>query len=287
MMEFGLSMNNSDKSLEKGKGLYIGTGLSSSKEYSSLLKIIGNGLDAGIRSFDTAPSYNTETLLGAVLQECTALRGLTREELYIQTKIDPWQMQESNGQIEKYVFESLHKMKLTYFDAIFVHWPIPEYLENTLECLQKLKAKGLICEIGVCNVRTRHLEKMIEWGLAPNLIQIERHPLRTCAEEIEFCTSRNIGVQAYSPLCKMNSRIQNSQILAEIADIHKKSIGQIILRWHIDSGTVPIFTSTKADRIREYSDIFDFALSEKEIASISSLNINYKMYLESWLCPGF
>jgi diketogulonate reductase-like aldo/keto reductase len=85
----------------------------------------------------------------------------------------------------------------------------------------------------------------------------------------------------------MDKKLSESTILKAIAEKYDKNIGQIILKWHIDTGIVPIFTSTKEQRIIEYTELFDFGLDEEEIAKISALNINYKIYLESCFCPGF
>lgn len=273
--------------LGKGNGLFIGSGLSSEKQYDNLLNIVNVGISAGICSFDTAPSYKTEVVLGNAIRACLKLGNVTREDLYIQTKVDAWQMQEKNGDVYEYVIDSLDKMQLQYFDSVLVHWPIPEYLENTMINLRMMKECGIIRNIGVCNVRKRHIKQMIDNHLLPDIIQIERNPLRTSNDEIEICKENDIIVQAYSPLCKMNSKLKNNILLQAMSQKYGKSIGQIILRWHIDTGVIPIFTSTKVDRIQEYSNIFDFSLSIEDILKISSLNENYKLYLESWLCPGF
>lgn len=280
-------MGKFQNSLGKGTGLFIGSGVSASKEYGELFEVIRGGIEAGIRSFDTAPSYHSEKMLGSILGKCMDIYQIEREELYIQTKIDAWQMQKSNGDVEEYILSSLRDMELSYLDAVLIHWPIPEYLDHTLKSLENAKAKGLIRHIGVCNVRKRHLSGIIQNGIYPEMIQIERNPLRVCKDEMKFCQDNNLVVQSYSPLCKMNPKLRDSQLLIELANKYSKSVGQIILRWHIDTGAIPIFTSTKPSRVREYANIFDFSLSEEDIEKISLLDENFKMYLESWLCPGF
>jgi diketogulonate reductase-like aldo/keto reductase len=151
----------------------------------------------------------------------------------------------------------------------------------------RLKKSGMVKQIGICNVRMRQLEKMKKWEVVPDIIQIERNPLRVCASETKFCREQGFLLQAYSPLCKMDTRIRDSEILKKIAEKYAKNIGQIVMRWHIDSGYIPIFTSTKPMRVKEYLDIFDFQLSSEEILEINSLNEDYKMYLEACACPGF
>ena len=268
------------------KKLIFGTGVSSSKDYDGLKTVVRSALKSGIYSFDTAPSYKTEAVLGRILGELSDEMGIGREKLFIQTKIDAWQMQESNGNIEKYVVSAMKQLGVEYLDALLIHWPVPEYFDRTWEIFVKLRNDGIVRKIGVCNVRLRHLKKYVEFDTVPDLIQIERNPLRTCEKEISFCHEHGIEVQAYSPLCKMDERLRDSEILKEISQGRGKSLGQTVLRWHIDTGVTPIFTSKKPQRVREYAEIFDFELSKMEIDRISSLNIDYKMYLESMACPG-
>ena len=238
--------------------LYFGTGASSNKSYEGLFQVVETAVKQGIVHFDTAPSYRTEEILGTVIQKIFRSSGLRREDVFIQTKIDPWQMQE--GGVRGHVELALGRMHLEYFDSLLIHWPVPEYLDDTWKVFCDLYKEGIVRKIGLCNLRARHILHMLDMEIVPQIIQIERNPLRTCAQEIEVCHEYGIEVQAYSPLCKMDERIANSTILMEIARKYKKSIGQIVLRWHLDTGVIPVFTSTKQSRIMEYTDIFSFHL---------------------------
>ena len=268
------------------KDIIFGTGASANKDFNGILSTVRTAVQNGIYCFDTAPSYKTEKILGQALKTVCQEQELARDALWIQTKIDAWQMQESNGNVRKYVDDVIDKMGIEYLDSLLIHWPIPEYFDNTWKSFVKLYEDGIVKKIGVCNVRMRQLKKLINYDFPPQIVQIERNPLRTCLDEINFCKEHGIAVQAYSPLCKMDRRLSESEVLKDISESNHKSIGQIILRWHIDTGVTPIFTSRKPSRIKEYSEIFDFTLTAQEIASISDLNINYKMYLESFACPG-
>jgi diketogulonate reductase-like aldo/keto reductase len=153
--------------------------------------------------------------------------------------------------------------------------------------LLQIKSEGITKDIGICNVRFRHLLSLGDAGIHPRYIQIERHPLMVFEKEIEFCKKNNIYIQAYSPLCKMHPHLKGSPILHSRAEKYGKSIGQIVLRWHIDTGVVPVFTSKRPKRVEEYLNIFDFSLSAQDIENVSALNENYKLCLESYACPGF
>ncbi len=267
--------------------ILFGTGASAPKNIESLKTVVKTALKNGIYGFDAAPSYKSEKVLSDALKEGMQEYGVCREKLFIQTKIDAWQMQMGAKEVRKSVEKAMTDMDISYLDSLLVHWPVPEYFEETWKVFSKLKEEKLVNYIGVSNVRKRHLEKMVRQDTPPQIVQIERNPLMTFEEEIDFSLSQGIFIQAYSPLCKMDKRIAQSAELLHLSQKYGKSIGQIVLRWHIDTGVAPVFTSTKPDRIKEYSEIFDFSLSGDEIEKISDLNENYKMYLEAWACPGF
>lgn len=267
------------------KNLIFGSGLSSYKGFDNLKTVCKSALEHGITQFDTAPSYRTESVLSEVIRSCAEELGLSRQDYFIQTKIDPIQMY--NGGIESYFEGKLKEMGLEYIDILLIHWPLEKYLFQTWEAIVNIKKKGLAKRIGICNLRIRHLEKLKTQGIVPEVLQIERHPLNTFAAEVEWSKANRVELQDYSPLCKMHPAIRENQALHAIAKKHNKDLGQIILRWHIDTGATPIFTSKNPERIKLYSELFDFCLSEEDIHAISGLNCNHKLYLESLVCPGF
>lgn len=267
--------------------LLFGTGVSSAKDIYTMEQVINSALEGGIVGFDTAPSYKSEVLLSAVLHKIFSKKEIMREDVFIQTKIDAWQMVEGKDNVKKHAKSALCAMTLEYFDSLLVHWPIPDNLEDTWQALIELKEEGIVKHIGICNVRERQLNILLRQEYIPEIVQIERNPLLNLNKEVELCLKNGVAVQAYSPLCKMHPLIANSKCLEDLAMKHSKSIGQIVLRWQLDTGVAPIFTSKNPSRVKEYSELSDFSLSKEEITKINKLNINYKMYLESWACPGF
>lgn len=265
--------------------LLIGT--FQNNKYEVLLSVVDAAVKSGFCGFDTAPSYGTQFLLGKAIQECKVQYNLHREDIYLSDKIDAWQMMKFDGDVRRYVENALCEIDTDYIDIVWIHWPITEYLDNTWKSLNQLKDEGLILDIGISNVRERHLKAMALRNIVPQNIQIERHPLRTCDAEIEYCRMNKIRVFSYSPICRMHPDLKNSQILQVLSKKYNKNIGQIVLRWHIDTGSIPIFMSKSPKRVLENLDIFNFKLSDLECDMISSLNQNYKIFLESWGCPGF
>ena len=257
------------------------------RSLDELYPMVRSAYENGIVGFDTSPSYNTEEFLGSALGKLCSSLGIHRDCLLIQDKVDGWQMEESKGRIVNYVKYSIAKLRSEYIDVLFIHWPFPEYLAETWMAFAELKKEGCIKEMGLSNVRHRHVEKLLkETGIMPDVIQIERHPLRICKEDVEYFKNKGITVEAYSPVCRMDERLVESTLLHEIALKYNKTIGQVILRWHIDTGVVPVFMTKKESRVAENMDVFDFSLSIEEVEKISSMDINYKIFVESVCCPG-
>lgn len=241
----------------------------------------------GIVGFDTSPSYNTEKMLGTSLSQLMQYKGISRDNLFVQDKIDGWQMEETKGHIACHVESGLMRLGMEYLDVLFVHWPFPDYLYETWQSFAELRKNGKIRYLGLSNVRCHHVKRLIErTGIKPDVAQIERHPLRICKTDVNYFHSQNITVEAYSPVCRMDSRLLNSRLLKEISYKYNKSIGQVILRWHVDTNVIPVFMTKKEYRIKENTNIFDFSLSGQEIDAINRLNINYKIFVESVCCPG-
>lgn len=256
-------------------------------KYSELLNSVAAAVECGFTGFDTAPSYKSETELGKAIKDCSVQYNLSRKDFFISDKIDAWQMQEGNGDVQKYVDEVILKMDIDYIDLLLIHWPIPEFLDQTWRNFEKMYKEGIVKNIGICNLRLRHLKQVVNYRIPPQYLQIERHPLRICEQELAFCQKNNIKVISYSPLCQMNQKLIENIDLRQLAKKYNKSIGQIILRWHLDTCCIPVFMSKKTSRVKENFDIFDFSLSPNEIETINSLNENYKIFLESWGCAGF
>lgn len=258
-------------------------------DYEQMENLVVSSLKNGCYAFDTSPSYGTEKNLGKALAENKNLYN-DREKIFLSTKIDAIQMYKTDGKIEKYVEESLRNLQVDYIDLLLIHWPFETYMEKTWETMEKLYKEGIVKSIGICNLNQRVLNKFMDAGIfkevLPQVVQNEISPLRTCSEEIEYYKSKGLEIQAYSPLARMLKPVKESETLKMLAQKYNKDIGQIILRWHVDRGITPIFTSTKPSRIQSNLNIFDFSLEERDIQLINDMNQNYKIFLESYGCPG-
>lgn len=225
-------------------------------------------IQSGYRLIDSATNYDNEGIVGEAIRRS----GIPRSEFFITSKLP--------GKYHGYedalmaVQESLARMGLDYFDLFIIHWPLPKrdkYVEawQALVTAQKL---GLIRSIGVSNFEPEHLDRIIaETGVTPAVNQIEIHPYWVQEQNLLENEKRGILVEAWSPLGR-GSASMREQVVIDIANKYGKTPSQIITRWHIDRGIVPILRSTNPVHQRENAAVFDFALTTDEIAAINGLN---------------
>lgn len=256
-------------------------------DYPTMKKVVLAGLKIGYRAFDTARDYGNEHIVGRVLKECLKELGIKREEIFITTKIG--NSQQKLGNIPEQIEISLNNLQTDYVDCWLMHWPYPDYYIDTYHKMEEVYKTGKVHAIGMANYHVRHFEKLFAAGIeiTPHCVQFEHHPMRIADDIIAFCREHQIAVQAYSPLCRMIEPIKNSPILKAIAERTGKTIGQVILRWHYQHESVPCFKSLKPKRLEENFNIWDFELTQEDMAAIHSMDCDYKYHLESASCPGF
>ncbi|MBV6762383.1 aldo/keto reductase [Rhodococcus opacus] len=230
---------------------------------------VRHALAAGYRAFDTAPMYGNERSLGRALTDS----GVPREELFVTTKVsnEDQGYQSTLDAVEK----SVARLGLDYVDLCLIHWPAPArgaYLD-TWRALEQLHAAGRIRAIGVSNFQADHLDRLLEVAaVRPMVNQIEIHPLLPQQSMVELHRSLGIHTQAWAPLAR--GRLQENPVLTELARRHDVSLAQLVLRWHLQRGTIPLPKSSSPERMRANIDVFDFALDAAEIAQISALGRN-------------
>lgn len=256
--------------------------------YNELYLIVKSGLLAGFRAIDTARDYGNEAIVGAVINDVLKDLGMQREDIFITTKIGNSQQREAN--IYEQIDISLNNLQTNYIDLWLMHWPYPNFYIDTWHKMEDIyKNTQKTRAIGVANYQERHFKNLFEKGVSiiPMVNQIEYHPLRTSFDLLNYMKSKGISLQGYCPLCRFIPQLREANILSLLEKKYNKTKGQIILRWHLQTNSMPIFKSYKVSRFVENIDIFDFSLTEEEVSSISSLDINYKYHLESASCPGY
>ena len=253
----------------------------------TLQNVLLAGTSYGIRCIDTARDYHNEHMVGTAVKIVLRKNGLKREDLFITTKIG--NSQQDIGNISEQIDISLKSLQTDYVDLWLMHWPRPGRYIDTWHEMEKVYRSGKVRAIGVCNFRERHLHALIESGISilPMVMQIEYHPLRTIKPMIALCNEHHIQVEAYSPLCLMVQRLVENEKLNSIALKYDKTVPQIILRWHVQQGIIPVFKSATPHRLKENISIYDFAITSDEMEIIFAMNEDYKFHPESINCPGY
>lgn len=245
--------------------------------YASKYKIVG---------FDTARDYSNEELLGQIFGKMLRDHICRREDLFITTKVGNSQQRLKNMQAE--IDQSLKAFNLDYIDLWLLHWPLPEYYLDNWKQIEDIYKSGKVRAIGIANLRERHFKALKEVASEmPHVVQIEYHPFRTVPNMVSLLKQENIQLEAYSANCVMLPFVRESELLNELARKYKKSITQIIMRWHVQQLSIPIFRSFNPKHIKENLEIFDFELTKDDVEAIFALNKDYKFHPESLNCPGY
>lgn len=234
---------------------------------------IQTALDAGYRLIDTAQSYGNEAEVGKAI----AASPVAREDIFITTKITD----ENQGyQLTMDSFESsLEKLQMTVVDLLLVHWPNVENFDLSIEtwkALIDLQDQGKAKTIGVSNYTPELIQKTIDaTGVVPAVNQVEFHPFLFQEELLTYCKEQDILIESYCPIAR--AKRTDNPVLQRLAAKYDKSPVQVILRWHLEHGLVPIPRSTNPDHIRANTDIFDFSLTSSEVSEMDTLDDNYRI----------
>ena len=229
-------------------------------------------LEVGYRHIDTAAVYGNEESVGRAIKDS----GIARDKLFITTKLwDLGTTEDARAALD----ESLEKLGLDYVDLYLIHWPNPKaFRPNFAErnaAVWKAMEDGVknnkVRAIGVSNFHPRHLEPLLEVAeIKPVVNQIMVNPSDQQEEVVAFNKAHDILTEAYSPLG--TGKIFAITELTDIADKYEKTVAQVVLRWSLHKGYLPLPKSVTASRIKENADIFDFDLSDEDIAFIDSLH---------------
>lgn len=235
--------------------------------------VVESALAAGYRHIDGAAGYNNEGGVGRALVNAGYATGERRRDLWVTTKLRD--SEQGYDSALKAFDRQIGLLQLEYVDMYMIHWPTPFDWRSgeTWKAFVRLREEGRVRTLGVCNFLPEHLERLYEeTGEWPTVNQIELHPTWQQREVTAFCREHGIAVEAYSPMARGADLNAGNGTVERIAAAHGVSPAQVILRWHIENGTIIIPKSVHAERQRENLDLFGFALTEEEHAAIDALD---------------
>lgn len=258
-------MNENFKVLSNGvKMPSIGFGTYKSGNDEETAKIVKYALKIGYRQIDTASFYGNEVGIGNGIKES----GINREDIFLVTKL--WNDDHGYDKTIEAFNKSLERLQVDYIDLYLVHWP-NKLNSETWKAFEYLYKTGKVKSIGVCNFKIGHLEELKKTAqIMPMVNQIEIHPQSSKNDMLSYCEENNIQLVAWSPI--MRGKLFSNELMIGLAEKYKKTIAQIILRWHMQRGVIPIPKSSNEERIKENLNIFDFELSNDDIKTIDLLN---------------
>ena len=260
-MEY-ITLNNGIKMPMAGIGVFM---MSPAEAESS----VESALKSGVRLIDTANGYMNESGTGRGIKKS----GVPREEIFLVTKLWPTVYEKETA-----VDETLQRLGTDYIDLLFLHQPTANWREGYRNIEKAVKA-GKVKAIGLSNFPDELLKEAIDtMELKPQVVQVEAHPYYPQTELKKLLAETGMGLMAWYPLGHGDKSLREEPIFTELAKKYGKTNAQVILRWHIQSGNVVIPGSKNPDHIRDNFDIFDFVLSDEDMAQIAEVNKNKRYY---------
>lgn len=232
---------------------------------------VSAALKDGYRLIDTANAYQNERAVGRAM----AKSGLSREEIYLSTKLWP----SVYGNAKKAIDETLSRLQTPYVDMLFLHQPIGDYL-GAYHAMEEGAKEGKIKSLGLSNFGEKELKEILDsCSIKPAMVQVEAHPYYPQHELKSFLAKEKIALMAWYPLGHGDDRMLKEPVFLALGKKYGKTPAQIILRWHIQEGNVVIPGSKNPEHILANADIFDFALSGEEMAAIAKLDSGKRYYV--------
>ena len=228
-------------------------------------------LEAGYRHIDTAAFYGNEVGVGRAIRKS----GIPRAEIFVTTKV--WNTERGYEKARASILASLERLGLDYVDLCLIHWPaIPKQYSDweainvdTWRAFTELHRLGKVRAIGVSNFKPRHLDALMKTEVPPMVNQIECHPGQSQNETIAYCQTNDILVEAWSPMGR--GKLLDHPLLTEMAAKYGVSVAQLCIRWCLQRDIVPLPKSVTPERIRENARVYDFAISQEDMAVLTGM----------------
>lgn len=260
-MEYA-TLNNGVKMPMAGIGTFL---LSPDEAEAS----VASALQAGYRLIDTANAYVNEKAVGRAIRKS----GIDRKEIFLETKLWPSFYEQADA-VEK----TLERLGTDYIDLLLIHQPAGNYVAG-YKLMEKAYKEGKVRAIGLSNFTAAQIQEILDiCEVKPAILQTEVHPYSQEQGLKAFLAKENMVIQAWYPLGHGDKALIQEPVFSKLAEKYGKSNAQIILRWHIQAGNVVIPGSKNPDHIRANFNLFDFSLSDSEMAEIAALNKNKRYH---------
>ena len=228
-----------------------------------------DAIESGYRLIDTAAAYMNEKAVGEAIKKC----GVPREELFITTKL--WVQDASYEGAKKAIQTSLDNLGLDYLDLYLIHQPMGDYI-GAYRAMEEAYKEGKLRAIGVCNFYPARLADFCETAeVKPAVNQVELHPFFQQENALELMKEYGVVPEAWGPFAEGNHGIFTHPVLTKIGEKYGKTAAQVALRWNVQRGVVVIPKSVHKDRMEQNMNIWDFQLSEEDMAEIVKLDLGY------------
>lgn len=248
---------------------YLGLGTYQADNDQEVLDAVKYALNSGYRHIDTAAVYENEKGVGKAIAES----DVKRDDIFVTSKV--WNSDQGHDSTLRAFDASLKRLGLDYLDLYLIHWPVDGKYKDTWRAIEKLYSDKRIRAIGVSNFLQHHLEDLLnDAETVPMVNQMEFHPYLVQQDLIDYCDSKNIQYESWSPF--MQGELFDLDITDDLEKKYNKSAAQIILRWNLQKGVVCIPKSVHKERIRSNAEIFDFQLSDDDMAYLNGLDRGHR-----------
>jgi 2,5-diketo-D-gluconate reductase A len=252
----------------------LGFGVFQIADAADCERAVSDALAAGYRSIDTAASYMNEEAVGRAL----AASGIPRDELFITTKL--WIQGAGEGKTRAAFERSLQRLGLDHVDLYLIHQPYGD-VYGAWRDMEQILADKLSRAIGVSNFHPDRLVDLIAHNeIVPAVDQVETHPFHQRVADQELMAGEGVQIESWGPFAEGKNGLFTNPLLSAIAEEYGKSVGQVVLRWLTQRGVVVIPKTVRAERMAENLDVFDFELSDEQMASIATLDTGASQFFD-------
>ncbi|WP_327113608.1 aldo/keto reductase [Streptomyces sp. NBC_01341] len=235
---------------------------------------VGDALAAGYRSLDTAAAYRNEEAVGRAIRNS----GIPRRDLFVTTKL--WVSDAGEDRAKRAFDTSLRRLGLDHLDLYLIHQPFGD-VYGSWRAMESLQRNGLVRAIGVSNFHPDRLVDLIDHNeVTPAVNQVETHPFHQRRADQDLMRERGVQIESWGPFAEGRNNLFTDPGLSGIATAHGKSVAQVVLRWLIQRDVVVIPKSVRPERMAENLDVFDFELTDAEMAAVAALDTGASLFFD-------